>query len=63
LELKSGKPGNPTEYTLCFDEDFSWDLEIKEFYDAISGKGRIVNGTIEDAVEVMRLIDLLYHKS
>lgn len=60
LEQKSGKQGNPTEYTMCFDEDFSWDYEIEEFYDAANGTGVISNGTVEDAVAVMRLIDRVY---
>lgn len=60
LEQKSGKLGNPTEYTMCFDEDFSWDYEMKEFHDAVSGKDVVHNGTVEDAVAVMRLIDMVY---
>ncbi len=62
LELKSGKLGNPTEYTMCFDEDRSWDFEIAEFYDAVSGKRSLVNGTVDDAVAVMELIDRVYGK-
>lgn len=63
LEQKSGKMGNPTEYTLCFDEDQSWDLEVEEFYNALVGKVKIINGTVEDAVEVMKLIDQVYSKA
>ena len=60
LEKKSGKLGNPIEYTLSFDEDSSWDLEMKEFYGAISKHEQIKNGTIEDAVSVMKLITAVY---
>ncbi len=60
LEQKSGKIGNPTEYTLCFDEDQSWELEIEEFYNALEGDGKIVNGTVDDAVEAMKLINTIY---
>ena len=60
LEQKSGKLGNPIEYTLCFDEDFSWDYEMQEFYEAVSGKGIVKNGTVKDAVAVMELIDRVY---
>ena len=60
LEQKSGKPGNPAEYTMCFDTDDSWNLEIKEFYQAVEGKSLIENGTIDDAVAVMRLIQKVY---
>lgn len=60
LEQKSGKIGNPKEYTLCFDEDDSWQLEIEEFYDALTGQSIIHNGTAEDAVKVMKIIDSVY---
>ena len=60
LEQKSGKLGNPTEYTMCFDEDNSWDFEIAEFYDAMDGRRTIENGTIDDAVAVMELINKVY---
>lgn len=60
LDNESGKLGNPTEYTMCFDEDFSWDYEMKEFYDAIEKGIKIKNGTIYDAEQVMRLIENVY---
>ena len=60
LEKKSGKLGNPIEYTLSFDEDNSWNIEMEEFYDAICRDIPIENGTIEDAVKVMRLISAVY---
>lgn len=61
LEVKSGHIGNPKEYTLCFDEDHSWNIEMKEFYTALIKRGEIENGTIEDAVAVMRMIDKIYN--
>ncbi|MDR1206472.1 MAG: hypothetical protein LBL26_13505, partial [Peptococcaceae bacterium] len=60
VEMKDGKLGNPLENTLCFDEDSSWDCEIHEFYDAVRKDKPIVNGTIEDALGVMRLVDNIY---
>lgn len=63
LEVKSGKLGNPTEYTMCFDEDSSWDYEMKEFYDAVDSGKPIINGTIDDAEQVMRLIETVYKES
>lgn len=60
LEQKSGKLGNPTEYTLCFDEDASWDIEMEEFYRALTGEQKLQNGTAEDAVKVMELITNIY---
>ena len=62
LDPLDGKIGNPTEYTLCFDEDSSWDYEMNEFYDAIHGDGPIINGTVEDAVQVMSLVEQVYKK-
>lgn len=63
LELKSGKMGNPKEFTLCFDEDQSWEHEINEFFDAVVGKNPIENGTVYDAVAVMRMIEEVYKKN
>jgi len=63
LQLASGKLGNPIEYTMCFDTDSSWDLEIGEFYDSIVFKKPVLNGTDNDAVEVMRLIDKIYRNN
>lgn len=60
LEQKSGKLGNPTEYTMCFDTDDSWNFEIREFYDGITRGRPVINGTINDAVAVMELIDKVY---
>lgn len=63
IEQRSGKMGNPTEYTMCFDEDFSWDLEMEEFYEAVANGRPISNGTSEDAVAVMRMVDKVYRLS
>ena len=60
LEQKSGKMGNPKEYTMCFDEDQSWDLELEEFYEAISKHTPITNGTPDDALKVMQMIHEIY---
>ncbi len=59
-EHRSGKIGNPTEYTMCFDEDESWDIEMTEFYDALKEQKPVINGTADDAVNVMELIDIIY---
>lgn len=63
LESRSGKLGNPKEYNICFDSDDSWSLEIEEFYDAVAHGRLVVNGTAHDAVEVMRMIDILYKEA
>ncbi len=63
LEQKSGKIGNPKEYTLCFDSDESWDIEMAEFYEAVVKGVPLVNGTDDDAVKVMELITKIYGSS
>ena len=60
LAAKSGALGKPIEHTLAFDTDSSWDYEIAEFYDAITKGIEIKNGTADDAVKVMSLIDRIY---
>lgn len=60
LSMRSGKIGNPTEHTMCFEVDDSWDYEMKEFYNAIRQNKPIKNGTIDDAVKVMQLIESIY---
>jgi predicted dehydrogenase len=60
LELISGKLGNPNEHTLCFDTDDSWDLEMSEFYLSVADGKEVKNGTPDDAVKVMALIERIY---
>ena len=60
LAGKDAGIGKPTEHTLCFDEDHSWDYEIKEFYDAIIYSLLIEQGTINDAINLMEMIDSIY---
>lgn len=60
LGQKTGSLGKPTEHTMCFDEDYSWDYEMEEFYDAIEKKKEIQLGTIEDAVNLMKMLEEIY---
>ena len=60
LNAQSGSLGKPLEHTLYFDTDRSWEYEHEEFYDAVVNEKPIVNGTIEDAVKVMAMIDSIY---
>ena len=52
--------GNPVEVVTTFGDDLSWTLEMKEFFDAIEKDQPIVHGTLNDATEVMALIDKIY---
>lgn len=60
LGMKTGRLGKPKEYTMCFDEDFSWDIEMKEFYEVVADGKDLVNGKPEDAVRVMRIVKEIY---
>lgn len=60
LETRTGRLGKPREYTMCFDEDCSWDIEMKEFYDVVVEGKPLQNGTPEEAVRVMKLIEAVY---
>lgn len=60
LEQKTGGLGKPMEHTMCFNEDFSWDYEMKEFYDGVVKGKEISLGTIDDAVNLMRMLENIY---
>ena len=60
LEQKTGGLGKPMEHTMCFNEDHSWDYEMEEFYEAVRGKKAVVQGTIEDAVHLMKMLEGIY---
>lgn len=60
LEQKTGKLGKPLEHTLCFDQDDSWSYEMKEFYEAVCCRKPIVQGTLDDAVHLMGILDKIY---
>lgn len=55
--------GKPKETTTWFEYDNSWKLEVDEFIDAILGKTTIKNGTSEDAIETLRLVERIYENS
>ena len=52
--------GKPSESVIHFEQDDSWDLELKEFMAAIHGESIISNGTAHDAIEIMKLLDSIY---
>jgi hypothetical protein len=55
--------GKPKESITCYEYDKSWDLELKEFIDAVNGVSIIDNGTSKDALEIMKLTDFIYNNS
>ena len=62
LGMETGRLGKPREHTMCFDEDSSWDLEIEEFYENCIFGMPVCNGTAEDAVRVMRIVEEIYER-
>jgi predicted dehydrogenase len=52
--------GKPKESITCYEYDESWNLELKEFFDAIYDDISIKNGNSNDSFEIMKLIDSVY---
>jgi len=52
--------GKPSENTIHFEKDNSWDLELDEFIHAIFKNKPIKHGSLKDAIEVMKLVDSIY---
>jgi len=64
LKIISSNPaqdqGVPIENTSKYNEDVSWDNEIKYFANCIENDLTIERGSIEDAIETMRLVEEIY---
>ncbi len=52
--------GDPKEVTTCYESDPSWSSEIDEFATAIIEGGEIINGSSDDALRTMQLVDRIY---
>ena len=52
--------GKPKESITFYEYDKSWDFELQEFIDAIRKISSLKNGTSQDALEIMKLINLIY---
>ena len=55
--------GKPKESITYFENDLSWNFELKEFIDAIIEKKPVVNGTSNDALQIMKLVTESYRKA
>ena len=55
--------GKPKESTVYFESDESWNFELLEFINAIQGKSKIINGSSNDAEEIMKLTDAIYESA
>lgn len=52
--------GNPREEIIHFDRDESWDREVNEFIAAVREKRPATHGQLEEARQVMRLVQEVY---
>ena len=52
--------GSPAETVITYLDDNSWAEEIAEFAAAITGQGRVEEGTSADALAVMKLVYRIY---
>jgi len=53
--------GNPLEEEIYFDKDRSWEFEVTDFYKAIESDLSIKNGTLDDAIKAMEIVDKIYN--
>jgi len=53
--------GKPQEHVVWFENDHSWQLEIEEFYSCISEKKPVQNGSIQDALSTLKLVENVYN--
>ena len=51
---------NKKKITIKFKKDLSWKREIEEFIYCVKKNKKIYNGTINDAIGVMQMIDTIY---
>lgn len=52
--------GDPREEIIKYNQDNSWNRELKIFFDAIKNNKTISSGTSKDALETMRLVYNIY---
>ena len=52
--------GNPKESTKKYNEDVSWDNEIKYFSNCLANNLEIERGSIGDAIETIKLVETIY---
>ena len=60
IEIQPKFSKNKKKISINFKKDLSWKREIDEFVDCIKNNKKIYNGTINDAISVMKMIDTIY---
>ena len=53
--------GDPMEQVTRYNKDPSWCAEIDEFVDCIINNENVVNGTSDDALQTMKLVQKIYY--
>lgn len=52
--------GNPKEEIIYFNQDNSWELEVRDFIDCIKNDKPVISGNSQDAMEAMDLVYKIY---
>jgi len=60
FEDKSFAVGNPKEEVAYFNQDRSWELEVREFVECIKNDKKVTVGSSEDALKAMELVHKIY---
>lgn len=55
--------GNPREEIIYFDKDESWEKEVEEFISAVREKRPVRHGTLDEALQVMRIVRDVYRSA
>ena len=55
--------GNPSEETIYFDKDLSWELEVEKFVDFINNDQQVSECNSDDAYNAMELVQRCYQDS
>ena len=55
--------GNPSEESIYFDKDLSWELEVIQFVDCIKNDKPVSESNSEDAINAMDLVQRCYQDS
>ena len=60
IEIQPKLRKNKKTKIIKFKKDLSWKREVTEYINSIKFNKKILNGTIYDAIEVMKMVDLIY---
>ena len=63
FEDESEALGNPSEETIYFDNDLSWELEVGKFVDYIFNETPVLESNSGDAYNAMELVHRCYQDS